>query len=85
PEEHKYPNKKLKSSDKSDIQNETITEAEKVLQAFDLNYKYGPCVGLKRLDRWERARKFGLNPPTEVKELLLTTVGLEESIFHGRV
>ncbi|CAG8723881.1 24354_t:CDS:2, partial [Racocetra persica] len=78
---------------KSDIQNETIsafhdeglTETEKALQAFDLNYKYGPCVGLKRLDRWERARKFGLNPPTEVKELLLTTVGLEESIFHGRV
>ncbi|CAG8755729.1 24626_t:CDS:1, partial [Racocetra persica] len=25
PEEHKYPNKRLKSSDKSDIQNETIS------------------------------------------------------------
>ncbi|RIB01512.1 DNA polymerase delta, subunit 4-domain-containing protein [Gigaspora rosea] len=65
--------------------NEGLSPAEKVLNEFDLNYKYGPCVGLKRLDRWERARKFGLNPPMEVKELLMTTVGLEESIFNGRV
>ena len=27
---------------------------------------YGPCVGMTRLQRWERAKKWGLNPPEEV-------------------
>lgn len=28
--------------------------------------KYGPCVGMTRLQRWERAKKWGLQPPEEV-------------------
>lgn len=28
--------------------------------------KYGPCVGISRLDRWKRAQKLGLEPPEEV-------------------
>jgi len=31
-----------------------------------LTAKYGPCVGISRLERWERAHKWGLNPPEEV-------------------
>lgn len=23
-----------------------------MLRAFDLNYAYGPCVGINRIDRW---------------------------------
>jgi DNA polymerase delta subunit 4 len=34
--------------------------------AFDRNYDYGPCIGVTRLERWERAQAMGLNPPLEV-------------------
>lgn len=36
---------------------------------FDIrvrSYEYGPCVGVTRLERWERAQAMGLNPPDEV-------------------
>jgi len=42
-----------------------------LLREFDLNWEYGPCVGITRLERWERAQKLGKNPPTQVKSLLL--------------
>ncbi len=29
-------------------------------------YDYGPCVGVTRLERWERAKALDLNPPEEV-------------------
>lgn len=28
-------------------------------------------IGITRLERWERAQKHGLNPPDEVKDILL--------------
>jgi DNA polymerase delta subunit 4 len=37
-----------------------------ILRVFDLTSEYGPCVGISRLARWERAREWGLNPPQEV-------------------
>ena len=30
------------------------------------SYEFGPCVGIPRLERWERAQALGLNPPKEV-------------------
>ncbi|KAI0326260.1 hypothetical protein GY45DRAFT_1310770 [Cubamyces sp. BRFM 1775] len=61
-----------------------------ILRVFDLSYEYGPCVGVSRLDRWERAHALGLNPPPEVKEILVTKEGTTEdrfsqSVFHGEV
>ncbi|KAI8985648.1 DNA polymerase delta, subunit 4-domain-containing protein [Trametes punicea] len=61
-----------------------------ILRVFDLSYEYGPCVGISRLDRWERAHALGLNPPPEVKEILLTKEGstdeqFTQSVFHGEV
>ena len=29
------------------------------------SYEYGPCVGVTRLERWDRADALGLNPPLE--------------------
>jgi len=63
------------------------TRVHHVLRVFDLTSEYGPCVGLSRLARWERAREWGLNPPPEVKEILLTLEGAEddsyrETVFH---
>ena len=33
------------------------------------SYEYGPCVGVSRMDRWERAYELGLNPPPEVSSV----------------
>ncbi|XXG75480.1 hypothetical protein AAC387_Pa08g0036 [Persea americana] len=58
---------------------------EEVLRQFDLNMNYGPCLGLSRLERWERANKLGLNPPEEVENLLRgSQVGLE-CLWDGRI
>ncbi|CDH51335.1 predicted protein [Lichtheimia corymbifera JMRC:FSU:9682] len=52
------------------IHQEHLSQEEILLRKFDLDYKYGPCVGLTRMERWLRAEKLGLNPPKEVKEQL---------------
>uniref|UniRef100_A0A3B4BGE6 Uncharacterized protein n=1 Tax=Periophthalmus magnuspinnatus TaxID=409849 RepID=A0A3B4BGE6_9GOBI len=41
------------------------------LKQFDLDWRFGPCTGISRLQRWERAQLHGLSPPQEIKELLL--------------
>ncbi|KAJ7140286.1 DNA polymerase delta, subunit 4-domain-containing protein [Mycena crocata] len=60
-----------------------------ILRVFDLTYEYGPCVGVTRLERWERASALGLNPPSEVRDILTTRQGAKESyshsVFHGEV
>ena len=30
------------------------------------SYNYGPCIGTTRIQRWQRAKALGLNPPIEV-------------------
>jgi len=61
-----------------------------ILRIFDLSYEYGPCVGVTRLERWERAAALGLNPPSEVREILMTKEGNEDpvlvqSVLYGEV
>ncbi len=34
---------------------------------FDYTNTFGPSRGITRLQRWERAKRFGLNPPLEIK------------------
>ncbi|CAJ0840941.1 17710_t:CDS:2 [Entrophospora sp. SA101] len=64
-----------------------LSEEERILIAFDMDYTYGPCVGLTRLQRWNRACKLGLQPPAQVKELLSgpCTTNLIECVFYGRL
>ncbi|XP_078149906.1 uncharacterized protein LOC144545190 isoform X1 [Carex rostrata] len=45
-------------------------EEEEVLRQFDMDMKYGPCIGIDRLDRWERAAAMGLHPPPHVRDLI---------------
>ncbi|KAI8919063.1 DNA polymerase delta, subunit 4-domain-containing protein [Powellomyces hirtus] len=57
------------------------------LKAFDLNLTYGPCVGLSRMERWERAHKLELDPPEDVKLVLQTReamsdVDIREPLWH---
>ena len=40
------------------------------LEAFDKNTKYGPCVGIPRSQRWRRAQRLNLKPPTEVMAII---------------
>jgi len=50
---------------------EGLTTGEKVLRYFDVSSQYGPCIGITRLKRWQRAQRLGLNPPVEVLAVLL--------------
>ncbi|XP_027338264.1 DNA polymerase delta subunit 4-like [Abrus precatorius] len=61
---------KKKSQAVTEYHDNEYTEEEKILREFDMNVAYGPCIGLTRLERWERAHKFGLNPPQHIKILL---------------
>ncbi|KXH68449.1 DNA polymerase delta [Colletotrichum salicis] len=48
-----------------------VSLAERVLRYFDVSSQYGPCIGLQRMKRWQRAERLGLNPPIEVLAVLL--------------
>lgn len=48
-----------------------VARDERTLREFDLTGKFGPFSGVTRLQRWERAAKLGLNPPEEVRQLIL--------------
>ncbi|KAF8909533.1 DNA polymerase delta, subunit 4-domain-containing protein [Mucidula mucida] len=52
------------------IHAEGETPEHQILREFDLTYDYGPCIGMSRMERWERADKMGLNPPQKVYGIL---------------
>ncbi|KAF9177244.1 hypothetical protein BGZ51_007512, partial [Haplosporangium sp. Z 767] len=60
-------------------------EIEEILCQFDLLAKYGPCLDMTRLERWERASKLGLDPPIAIKEILLANQALNNSLFTGLI
>lgn len=41
-----------------------------ILKSFDLDSRYGPCAGMTRLERWERADLLGLHPSQDVKRFI---------------
>mmetsp|Transcript_10668 Transcript_10668/g.44465 ORF Transcript_10668/g.44465 Transcript_10668/m.44465 type:complete len:104 (-) Transcript_10668:628-939(-) len=61
-----------------DVSERLATEAreheanEHKLRMFDLDPRYGPFIGVGRMERWERAQSYGLEPPNYVRELLQT-------------
>ncbi|KAJ3300195.1 hypothetical protein HK104_003423 [Borealophlyctis nickersoniae] len=60
---------------------ELLADKEKtieMLKAFDLNYSWGPCVGLTRSERWERAKKLELEPPEDIGLLLSTSLAKDD-------
>uniref|UniRef100_A0A452ZKL1 DNA polymerase delta subunit 4 n=1 Tax=Aegilops tauschii subsp. strangulata TaxID=200361 RepID=A0A452ZKL1_AEGTS len=38
-------------------------DAERKAREFDMDMRYGPCLGLTRAQRWQRAAALGLAPP----------------------
>nr|XP_004656804.2 DNA polymerase delta subunit 4 [Jaculus jaculus] len=69
-----------------ETQSLTEEEAElELLRQFDLAWQYGPCTGITRLQRWYRAQQMGLEPPSEVLQVLKTHTGdprFECSLWH---
>ncbi|KAI5925525.1 DNA polymerase delta, subunit 4-domain-containing protein [Camillea tinctor] len=53
------------------VHQEDLSVAEKVLRYWDVSSQYGPCVGISRVKRWQRADRLGLNPPVEVLAVLV--------------
>ena len=47
-----------------------VDEVEEVLRGFDLDIRFGPCTGMTRMERWNRAEKLGLGPPSSIRNLL---------------
>lgn len=64
---------------------ETHNDIHHILRIFDLSSKYGPSVGVSRLQRWERSKKWGLNPPDEIKEILMTEQGEDDQSYRENV
>mmetsp|Transcript_26588 Transcript_26588/g.36716 ORF Transcript_26588/g.36716 Transcript_26588/m.36716 type:complete len:124 (+) Transcript_26588:125-496(+) len=74
-----------KQSEESVLLEEDI---EDQLKAFDLCQKFGPCVGVSRLERWERAHRFGLQPSSHIREFLLSIESSDpksHSLWEGRL
>eukprot|EP00270_Netrium_digitus_P017218 TRINITY_DN6287_c0_g1_i1.p1 TRINITY_DN6287_c0_g1~~TRINITY_DN6287_c0_g1_i1.p1 ORF type:complete len:148 (+),score=39.54 TRINITY_DN6287_c0_g1_i1:214-657(+) len=60
-------------------------DVEEALRAWDMDMAYGPCAGVPRLKRWERAARLGLNPPESVHRLLLLHPCSSSSLWDGRL
>ncbi|KAL0573045.1 DNA polymerase delta subunit 4 [Marasmius crinis-equi] len=50
-------------------------QTQLMLTQFDMDYKYGPCLGMTRRDRWTRAVGLGRNPPQEVMDAIVDKEG----------
>ncbi|KAJ1420859.1 DNA-polymerase delta, subunit 4 [Sesbania bispinosa] len=83
-----------KSNSKSKKKSRVVTERqddpgysveEKILRLFDMNMAYGPCLGITRLERWERAQKLGLNPPQKIQSLLKIDKVQLECLWYKRM
>ncbi|KXS13799.1 hypothetical protein M427DRAFT_58391 [Gonapodya prolifera JEL478] len=48
------------------------SKLDSFLREFDLDSRYGPHVGMTRMERWERAEELGLAPPDLVRRVLST-------------
>ncbi|KAG7333813.1 hypothetical protein KOW79_002220 [Hemibagrus wyckioides] len=67
-------NNKPPSPPAADVEPPKLSERDidlQELRKFDLDWQFGPCTGISRLQRWERAALHGLNPPQEIKDILL--------------
>ncbi|KAF8653891.1 hypothetical protein HU200_062027 [Digitaria exilis] len=50
---------------------EAYSAEEEALRQFDMDASYGPCIGVARLRRWDRAAAMGLRPPPHVRDLII--------------
>ncbi|BBN00319.1 DNA polymerase delta subunit 4 [Marchantia polymorpha subsp. ruderalis] len=60
-------------------------EIESTLRQFDMNMAYGPCLGITRMERWERATRLGLSPPSNVRDMIVNLEASQDCLWEGRV
>jgi len=60
------------------VHKESQNTIQTIMRNFDLTPKFGPCVGISRLDRYRRAERMGMKPPVEVLQILETEEGLRD-------
>ncbi|GMI63491.1 polymerase delta 4 [Hibiscus trionum] len=60
-------------------------DEEQALRQFDMNMAYGPCLGITRVARLERAQRLGLEPPKQIQHLLKGENVKVECLLDGRV
>ena len=58
---------------------------EQLLRQFDMNMAYGPCTGLSRPERWQRAEAWGLKPPKEIEHLLKSGEASPNFLWNARL
>jgi len=67
----------------------TAREDETTLRQFDLESRFGPVSGISRLQRWERAASLGLEPPENVRRIIMqrgVSTSFNEHLFtEGKV
>jgi DNA polymerase delta subunit 4 len=67
-------------------QDDDLPPEERRLRLFDLDKRYGPCIGMTRSERWRRAQELGLNPPPDVHAILSSQPQAREAcLWEGRV
>ena len=79
----------IEREDEDEDEDADAARDEATLRGFDLTSAYGPCLGLTRLERWDRAEKYGLDPPKAVLEALQrrgrAKARWRECVWYGRV
>lgn len=68
----------------------TTGTIDTILRDFDLTGAYGPCVGITRLERFNRAKSMGMKPDPIIGEILAsqeahTQTNLRNDLFYGRL
>lgn len=69
-DKHKYYEDRVRESCKRRRGSLVTTKEEMQLCEFDLHAKFGPCLGLPRLERWHRALRLNLEPPLCILDTL---------------
>jgi len=62
-----------------------VNDTEQVLCQFDMDQRYGPCIGLDRESRWLRAKSLGMDPPEEVLVRIREKNSCSASLFDRRL
>ena len=61
-------------------------EAEARLREWDMNARFGPCMSMSRLERWNRAQRLEMDPPVFIHNVLQAFPELKDkSIWHNRI
>ncbi|EPX74394.1 DNA polymerase delta subunit Cdm1 [Schizosaccharomyces octosporus yFS286] len=61
------------------VHEEDMSKVQLVLHHFDMSAKYGPYLGMTRLERWRRAKRFELDPPDIIEQILTLEEADEEN------